>query len=244
MNLYNQLRRPPLKQLTGNPSERDRFSPDFALGSLTSITLVVDTLCPWCWVGWVQAQKLQQEFGVTFDWRHAELIPPEMEFNPSPPKPRDPNSPPDPPRPPSRFDLFLETEGIPLASPRPPFVRTHSALLGAEFAWAAGRDAFDVYNEAQYRGYWENHDDLADLDVLTGYANRAGLDTAAFRQSVESEQYARNIIPFDDDAYAIGVRHVPTFIFNAEEVLAEAPYSDLARATERFLIRSERFRER
>lgn len=242
MYLSNELRKPPLKKLANTPQERDRFSPEFALGSLTSITLVVDTLCPWCWVGWVQARKLEAEFGVTFDWRHSELIPPEMKFSPSPPKPIDPNAPPEPPRPPSRFGLFLETEQVPLASPRPPFARTHQALLGAEFAWAAGRDAFDIYNEAMYRGYWENHDDLADLDVLTGYAYTAGLDTTAFTQSVTTEQYVNNIIPFDDEAYAIGIRHVPTFLFGAEESLAEANYTDLARATERFLIRSERFK--
>ena len=58
--------------------------------------------------------------------------------------------------------------------------------------------------------------------------------------SVDSEAYADQILPFDDGAYGAGVRNVPTFMFGANEVLAEANYDDLARAMERFLGRVRR----
>ncbi len=232
-------KQPPLA-LTGDPDERNYKSDKFVMGTLTTIILFSDPLCPWCWVGYFHAKKLTEEFGVTFDWRGAELIPPSMEYTPRPPKPAD--APPEPPAPPSRFDLFAEAEGIAMPTPRPPFVRTHHALLASEWAWAQGMDAFDAFNEVLYRGYWEKSADIADLNVLGDLAKSAGLDADALRASVESGEYENNIIPFDDDAYALGIRHVPTFLFNAEEKLAEAPYADLARATERFLIRSERFR--
>jgi predicted DsbA family dithiol-disulfide isomerase len=164
-----------------------------------------------------------------------------MEFNPAPRKPRNPDLPPPPP---SRFDLFLESEGIALSSPRPPFVRSHLALLGLEYAWLSSRAKFDIFNEAIYRGFWERHEDISDMAVLMDYATRAGLNPKAFRDSLTSEQYAAHVVPFDDDVYAIGVRHVPSFIFNGEELLAEAPYSSLAGAAERFLIRSEKFKEK
>jgi hypothetical protein len=60
--------------------------------------------------------------------------------------------------------------------------------------------------------------------------------------SIRADRYTENIVPFDDEAYAAGIRHVPTFIFGAEEVLAEANYTDLAHAAERFLFRLERHR--
>jgi len=233
------MRIPPPVTLTGDPDERNHKSPKFTLGSLTTITLYHDPLCPWCYVGWKQAKRLREEFGVEFEWRGAELVPPSMEYTPAPPKPADPDA---PPKPKGRFDLFAEAEGVMMPDPRPKFTRTHKALLGAEFAWIeGGPEKFETFNDAVYQGYWEQGADIDDLDVLAGYAAGAGLDVAQFRKAVGEERYADSVLPFDDDAYAAGVRHVPTFIFNAEERLAEAPYTDLARATERFLIRRERF---
>ena len=231
---------PPPLALTGVPGERDYTDSHFTLGSLTTITLYHDYICPWCWVGWNQAVRLTEEYGVRFDWRGAELIPPGMHFDPSPPKPVDPDA---PPVPPSRFDLFLQSENIPLASPRPKFVRSHAALLGAEYVWQTlGAEVFDAYNEAVYRGYWEHHVDISDNDALGGLAEIAGIDGAALIESVRAERFAENILPFDDAAYANSIRHVPTFLFNSEELLAEANYSDLAHATERFLVRAEKFK--
>ena len=240
------LSAPPVA-LSGELSERNYQDPAFVLGSLTTITLFHDYLCPWCWVGLFQAKKLTQAFGVEFDWRGAELFPPDMERYSPPPTPA-PNAgvtpaAPSPPPAPSRFDLFTQSEGIPMPDgPRPPFTRTHHALLGAEWAHAQGVAAFDVYNEAVYRAFWENRADIADLNVLRQITQSAGLDADALLHSIESGQYKNAIIPFDDTAYALGIRHVPTFLFNAEEKLAEAPYTDLARATERFLIRAEKFK--
>lgn len=247
------LPKPPPIALTGDPDGRNYQSDKFEWGSLTTITLYHDMLCPWCWVGFFHAQKLTQEFSVTFDWRGAELIPPGMAYEPGPPKPApDPNAPPPPsvqalrepptPTPASRFDLFAEAEGIAMPSPRPPFARTHHALLGGEWANAQGPEVFDVYNEAVYRAFWEKRANIAEVSVLGEIAASVGLDAVALQESIKSGQYENNIIPFDDDAYAMGIRHVPTFLFNAEEKLAEAPYADLARATERFLIRAEKFR--
>jgi len=236
------MRVPPPLALTGDPDERNYKSPRFQLGSLTTISLVHDYICPWCYAGFLHARRLHEAYGVTFDWRSAELIPAEMNYTPAPPKPPDPNA---PPRPPGRFDRFLEVEGITMRSPRPAFVPSHKALLGAEYAWIeAGTAAFDTYNEAIYRAFWERHEDISNLDVLVRLAEGAGLDTTAFADAIRSERYADNILPFDDAIYAIGVRHVPTFLFGAEEQLAEANYSDLAHATERFLVWQERLRSR
>jgi predicted DsbA family dithiol-disulfide isomerase len=231
---------PPPVAPSGDPDERNYKSSLFSLGTLTTITLYHDFICPWCWVGWVQAVRLAKEFGVTFDWRGAELIPPGMEYTPAPPRPKDPN---EPPRPPSRFDLFLESEGIPLASPRPPFVRSHAALLGAEYARVQGDPALDAYLEGVYRGFWERHEDISNLDVLAKIGTEAGLDPTALRASIESEEYNDYILPYDDDAYENGIRHVPSFIFNGEELVAEAPYTTLAAATDRFLVRAAKFKK-
>jgi predicted DsbA family dithiol-disulfide isomerase len=222
---------------------RNYKSDKFELGSLTHIVLAHDYLCPWCWIGFLHSRRLTEEYGVTFDWRGFELVPPRMDYTPAPPKPVDPNEPPAPPKPPTRFDLFVQAEGFVMPSPRPAFTRTHNALLGAEWAFLElGPQGFDLYNEAIYRGFWEKREDIANVDVLARLAGDAGLDSSALVAAVTEQRYENNIVPYDDDAYAVGIRHVPTFLFNGEEKLAEAPYADLARATERFLVRAEKFK--
>jgi predicted DsbA family dithiol-disulfide isomerase len=236
------MRRPPPLELTGHPDERNYKSLNFVLGSLTSVTLYHDYLCPWCWIGFLQSQRLQSQYGLSFDWRGAELMPASIPYTPAPAKPADPEAPPPPPIAKSRFDLFVESEGFVMPTPRPAFVRTHNALLGAEWARGEGPAAFDSYNEAVYRAYWERCEDISNLEVLQALASNAGLDGNALADSVRTDRYTENIVPFDDDAYASGIRHVPTFIFGAEEFLAEANYADLAHAAERYLFRLERHR--
>ncbi|MBC8139072.1 MAG: DsbA family protein [Fibrella sp.] len=210
------------------------------LGTLTTITLWHDFLCPWCWVAWVQAEKLKAEFGVTFDWRGAELFPPALNHKPAPPKSVDPDA---PPAPKTRFDLFVEAEGIAMPTPRPHFADMHSALLASEYvAVEHSAETANAFIAAIYRAYWERQADVADRAILAQIAESVGVPASPMRESVASEQYAENILGFDDDAYAAGIRHVPTFVFGGEERLAEAPYTSLAHATERFLIRLEKYK--
>ncbi len=200
-----------------------------------NIALFHDYLCPWCWVGFFQAEKLTQELGVKFEWVGASLYPPELagpESNPGPRPLPDPNAPK------GRFDLFCEEEQIFCPQPRPGFVRTHNALLAAE--WAKANGGFDALNEAIYRAYWERCENIESIEVLSAIAQSVGLDGAALAESVAANRYDENIVRFDDSAYDVGIRNVPTFVFGANEQLAEANYPDLKRATERFLLRQKK----
>lgn len=212
------------------------------LGALTSITIWHDFLCPWCYVALIQAEKLTAEFGVTFDWRGAELFPPALNYKPGPPQPTDPNA---PPAPKARFDLFVEAEGIVMPTPRPAFANMHAALLAAEHVTVRhGADKANAFIAAVYRAYWEQQADVADLAVISRIAESSvAVPAPPLLESIASREYETNIIGFDDDAYTAGIRHVPTFVFGGEERLAEAPYSSLAHATERFLIRLEKYKK-
>lgn len=228
---------PPLVRL---PESRAVSELGSHLGALTTITIWHDFLCPWCYVALIQAEKLKAEFGVTFDWRGAELFPPALNFQPGPPKPVDPNA---PPAPKTRFDLFVEAEGIVMPTPRPHFANMHSALLASEYVTIEhGADPADRFIAALYRAYWERQEDIGDHAVIARVAESVGVPSDALLESVASGKYEANILGFDDDAYAAGIRHVPTFVFGGEERLAEAPYASLAHATERFLIRLEKYK--
>jgi len=198
-----------------------------------SVTIAHDYLCPWCWVGFFQAQRLRREFPrIKQVWRGYELLPEELgplpDFQPQPP---------DPDAPPSRFGLFSQAEGVPSPPTWPAlgFVRTHAALEGAAYAQDKAPDRFDAYNEAVYRAFWERSEDISDLAVLGRLAQSAGLDRDGFLQAISAKAYYDEIVRFDDDAYAADITHVPTFLFRGERC-AEAPYSTIRELAERYLI--------
>lgn len=196
------------------------------------VTIAHDYLCPWCWVGFFQAQRLREEFPqIAQDWRSYELLPEEL--GPLPdyrPKPHAPGAPL------SRFDLFAQAEGYPVPEGRSiGLVRTHNALEGAEFVKEHAPDCFDRYNEAVYRAFWERSENISDLEVLGSIAHNAGLPRAAFVEAVRTKAYYGKIVRFDDDAYADDITHLPTFKFRGERC-AEAPYSTIRELAERYLI--------
>lgn len=197
-----------------------------------TVTIAHDYLCPWCWVGFIQAGRLREEYPqIKQVWRGFELLPEELgplpDFKPQPP---------DPDAPPSRFELFSRAEGAPVPAGRTiSVVRTHSALEGAAYAQDKAPEHFGAYNEAVYRAFWEHSEDISDLEVLGRLAEGAGLDRAAFLQAVSSKAYYDEIVRFDDDAYAADVTHVPTFLFRGERC-AEAPYSAIRDLAQRYLI--------
>ena len=200
--------------------------------NLLLVSIAHDYLCPWCWVGFIQAKRLREEFPqIKQVWRGFELLPEELgplpDFNP---QPKDPDAPP------SRFELFSRAEGAPVPEGRTiGAVRTHNALEGAAYAQDKEPDRFEAYNEAVYRAFWERSEDISDLEVLGGLAEGAGLNRAAFHQAVSSKSYYNEIVRFDDDAYAADVTHVPTFLFRGERC-AEAPYSIIRDLAQRYLI--------
>lgn len=199
---------------------------------ILTVTIAHDYLCPWCWVGFIQAKRLREEFPqIKQVWRGFELLPEEL--GPLPdykPQPKDPDAPP------SRFELFSQAEGAPVPEGRTiGIVRTHNALEGAAYAQDKEPERFDAYNEAVYRAFWERSEDISDMDVLGRLAEGPGLDRAAFLQAVSSKAYYHEIVRFDDDAYAADVTHVPTFLFRGERC-AEAPYTTIRDLAQRYLI--------
>jgi len=197
-----------------------------------TVTIAHDYLCPWCWVGFFQAQKLREEFPqIKQVWQGYELLP--EEFGPLPtsdPHPKAPDAPP------SRFELFSVAEGAPVPEGRTiGIVRTHFALEGAAYVQDKAPELFDAYNEAVYRAFWEHSEDISDLSILGRLAEGIGLGTDTFLAAVSSKAYYHQIVRFDDDAYAADITHVPTFLFRGERC-AEAPYTTIKELAQRYLV--------
>lgn len=198
------------------------------------IRVAHDFSCPWCWIGWHQAQALQQEFGVTIQWWSFELWPDSLELpEPAAPKPAEVT---DRPATPSRMELAYAAQGMTKPrTDRPSLRRTHNAHEALAYARTVGKES--EFAERLYRGYWESALDINFVDTLAFLATGLIEDVDDFKSAIASRRFADEIVGFDDDAYAKGVYNVPTF-FIGDERYAEQPLSVLREATREFVTPS------
>lgn len=193
-----------------------------------TIPIAHDFICPWCWVGLLQAKRLKEEFGAQIEWRGYELFPEELAWPTPSPAPEQPSN---KPAVPSRLDFLLYADGLEMPkSVRPSRMRTHNAHEAVEYAKTEGKA--DALIEALYRSYWEDGREINRTDVLHELARNVLSDAEEMLQAVNEKRFAANIVGFDDDAYASGVYNVPTFFVGGERY-AEQPYVVLKKAVEK-----------
>jgi len=114
--------------------------------------------------------------------------------------------------------LGLDMKLPPCVVPRP---YTRLAFEGWYFAQEYGRG--EVYNSEVYEAYFIREEDIGDIGVLCGLAEKAGLDAEAFRQALETGVYSKRLQ--EANRYAREERkisHVPTIFIDGREVTAEA----------------------
>jgi predicted DsbA family dithiol-disulfide isomerase len=88
------------------------------------------------------------------------------------------------------------------------------------YAGAAGRQ--DQVVQALFDSYFLAARDLGDREVLVAAAEAAGLDPAATRAYLDSDEDAEAVRAEDARARQIGIQGVPTYILNEKYVLSGA----------------------
>ncbi len=193
-----------------------------------TIPVAHDFICPWCWVGLLQAQKLEREFGVGIEWLGYELFPAELEWPNYQPGPEPPAN-----RPPtlSRFEFLLAADGLELpTATKPKGMRTFNAHEAVEFAKTEG--VSNKLVDILYRAYWERGENINDVENLRALAVGTVTDLDAYVNAIVTQQFKSNIVGFDDEAYSKGIYNVPTFFIGGERY-AEQPYTNLRKAVTR-----------
>lgn len=111
----------------------------------------------------------------------------------------------------ARLAQFAAGFGVTGLQPSQHIPNTRRALAVAELARDAGR--LLPFREAAMDAHWRDGRDLEDLDVLASLAQATGLDPDAARAAADSPAYQRRVDDLREEAGAMGVSGIPTFIF-------------------------------
>jgi len=178
----------------------------------TSLIIVSDFVCPWCYVGLKEVEVLMERHAL--DIRFAPYL-----LDPSTPpegKPRKPQSAPD--APPSALELRGESLGITFSRGRTFTSNSMLAHQAQEFAAEyeehhPGMDPL-AFHRLMFKAYFTDLEDVGKIDTIVRIGAQAGLPGAELREALESGRYEKQVEDGLAWARAVGVTAVPTFVFD------------------------------
>ncbi|MDE3838968.1 hypothetical protein C0966_06215 [Bacillus methanolicus] len=104
---------------------------------------------------------------------------------------------------------------LPNVSPQP---YTHLAFEGYQYAKEKGKG--NEYNDRMFRAFFQEEQDIGDLDVLTKLAGEIGLDEKEYREALETRKYKEAHKKALDHAYhEAKIQAVPTFVIGDTKVV-------------------------
>ena len=178
------------------------------------VLVISDFVCPWCYLGLVEIERVEREYEV--EVRHVPYL-----LDPSTPpegKPRRPMT--RPGDPPTAMELRAEAAGIRFTRGREWTSNSVLAHEGAEFAYEAGRAR--AYAREMFRAYFTELEDIGRLEVVLAVGERAGLDVEALRAALEAHTYRPRVLEAIGWTREAGISGVPTFVFGDRFVLPGA----------------------
>ena len=186
------------------------------------IDIVSDFVCPWCWLGWKQFRASGVKGEVSFrPYLLDPLVPREGADYQSFMKAKTAGAP-------DRYKAMREHLGA--AAPdygitfhfnemrhRPNTINAHRLMR-----WAEGQDAGLACAEALFRANFGELRDIGDTDVLCSIAEEVGLYPEVVRKLLESDADEAKVQEEVQFFRRLGVRGVPTFIYNGDTALQGA----------------------
>lgn len=173
-----------------------------------SIIVVSDFVCPWCYVGLQEIDRIRQEFEVDVEFAPYLLdpsVPPEGRHREPYTKPGEP---------PTQLEQRGATLGIDFKRGRTFHANSHLSLEAAEFATEHGRTW--EFRRALFKAYFEDLANIGDIDTLVALGESAGLDGPALREALTDRRYRDLVDEGIEWSRAIGVTGVPTFVINEQ----------------------------
>ena len=185
------------------------------------VKVVSDFICPWCYIGLEEIERLYAEWDIDLDWAPYFLdpsIPPEGRAR----APQAPDAPPTP------VETRGEALGLEFRRGRTFTPHTLVALQAGAFARHHGTTAqVFAYHRALFKAYFTDFEDLMDVEVLVRHAEACGLEGAAMRAALAERTYEDEVNAEIEEAYAVGVTGIPTFILNDQYAVVGAQTRDV-----------------
>ncbi|WP_242922371.1 DsbA family oxidoreductase [Pontibacter liquoris] len=114
---------------------------------------------------------------------------------------------------------------LPAVSPQP---HTHHAFEGYQYAREKGLG--EAYTQRMFRAFFQEEQDIGDLEVLTKLAKEVGLNEEEFRLALKAGKYKQAHLDALKQAYEeVQVTAVPTFIIGNKKVRGLLREEDLRR---------------
>lgn len=192
-----------------------------------TITVWSDYVCPWCYVGLTEVEKLRATWDFAIEWKPFMLRPETPDEGMELPayireKMADPNNP---------LTARARSLGITINQREriPSSRRAHEAT---EYARSKGK--IDAFHHAVLERYWSKSEDLHDWAVLKAAAIEAGLDADEMQREVDAGTWRQPVLAGIEAGAEIGVNAVPTFIVGNRFVIQGAQQGSVfAQAFER-----------
>ncbi|QHZ48855.1 DsbA family oxidoreductase [Bacillus sp. NSP9.1] len=181
-----------------------------------NIKVYSDYVCPFCFLGKDQFEKATEGKDVEVEWLPFELRPRPTEQL-------------DPLNDPSKLAMWdgaikprIEAWGVDMKLPNvSPHPYTDLAHEGCHFAKEHGKEK--AYNDRVYKAFFQEDQNIGDIDVLTTLAKEAGLDEQAFHDALAERKYQDVQRQALRHAYEeAGITAVPTFIIGNERIAGAA----------------------
>ncbi|GGG21677.1 DsbA family oxidoreductase [Pontibacter amylolyticus] len=114
---------------------------------------------------------------------------------------------------------------LPNVSPQP---YTHLSFEGYQYAKEQGKG--EAYTHRMFTAFFQEEQDIGDVDVLTKLAGEIGLDEREFRQGLESRKYKEaHQRALRHATQELGIKAVPTFIIGNKMVRGLLREEDMRR---------------
>ena len=104
---------------------------------------------------------------------------------------------------------------------------SHLALLAGEFARDMNR--FEVFHENVFRTFFTGLKDIGRLDVILEMASDSGLNPEKLKLAYSEGRYQDRMDTAMSEARRLGIRSIPAFVFENDEIIAGALQPEIFR---------------
>ncbi len=196
------------------------------------LTLFTDYICPFCYIGDLRLQHLQEDYDVLINFRFIEIHP-------------------DTPQLGTTVDSLdysheqwqgmmdglvdmAQEEGITLA-PVTLLANSHRALLLAEAVKKEGREIFYKFNQALYEQYFLTGRNIGDDGVLREIAQASGVSDEVIDEAWSDPEYEKTLQMNMSMAVKAGVTGTPTFFIGQQRLTGAVSTLKLKQVAEAYI---------